>query len=333
MALDDLRRGIRDVARRRADRGPGEATLRARAGGAAAGDPQAPAVRAGIAALLRGESPARMNGSGPASAGGREAVLALPGAREVEIGGACTVEVRRRLEELLPGEDVAGQVEGALARLAGADPEGVYAGLRPAIGARPEDLAVLDLETTGFWGCPVFLVGLLVREGGEWVTRQLLACDYPDEPAMLRAAAHLLEERNLLVTFNGKSYDVPCFSERCGMFGVRTTLAGRRHVDVLHASRRRWRGELTDCRLQTLERQVTLLSRQGDVPSADIPGLYHDFAASGDPEELEPVLHHGRVDVLTTLRLFAKLAADPPPPPPKPKRKRRPRAAAGGSAP
>ena len=36
--------------------------------------------------------------------------------------------------------------------------------------------------------------------------------------------------------------------------------------------------------------------------------------ASGDPEELRGVLHHGRVDVVTTATLLARLLEDPPEP-------------------
>jgi uncharacterized protein YprB with RNaseH-like and TPR domain len=283
-------------------------------------DPQPRSIRASVASLLRGRRPAAPAEAVPVD---RSAVLELPGAGLSKIGGESLVEIRQDLEKLSPGEDLAADLSAGLDRLSRAPAEDVYAGLRPALGARLADLAVLDLETTGFWGCPIFLVGVMHLEDGRLVTRQLLACDYPEEAALLRAGASLLRGRKLLVTFNGKSYDVPCFAERCSMFGVHTGLRRQRHVDVLHAARRRWRGELEDCRLQTLEREVTRLVRSGDVPSAEIPGIYHDFAASGDPAELEPVLHHGRVDLLTTARLLARLAHEPPSPVCRPRRRAR----------
>ena len=55
---------------------------------------------------------------------------------------------------------------------------------------------------------------------------------------------------------------------------------------------------------------MTGFTRAGDVPSRDIPELFHRFVATGDMAVLAPVLHHGRVDLLTTARLFAKLGAD-----------------------
>ena len=171
-----------------------------------------------------------------------------------------------------------------------------------------QDIVVMDLETTGFWGCPVFLVGLLFLEGDELVTQQLLARDYAEEALILRGAAQLLSRRKCLITFNGKSYDVPCLSERCVVHRVACRARQLAHVDVLHPARRRYRGKFSDCRLQTLERSVIGMTRTGDVPSSEIPAAYHHFAATQDAETLRPILHHGRIDLLTTVRLFVELA-------------------------
>jgi hypothetical protein len=237
----------------------------------------------------------------------------LAGARTVDVDGAEVLSVTRPLADLLPSVDVAAELDAALRGLGAADPESLDRGLLPARGMGLADLVVLDLETTGFWGCPVLLAGLLHEEGGGLVTRQIVARDYPEERPLLRAALDELAGRRLLVTFNGKAYDVPCLRERCIVQRVRDEATSRlEHVDVLHAARRRWRGRFGDCRLATLERHVTGLTRAGDVASRDVPELFHRFVATGDAALLAPVLHHGRVDLLTTARLFARLAEPAP---------------------
>lgn len=284
-------------------------------------DPVAERIRAGIAGLLRGDrGPAPRESSGE-SVDPRSLALDVEGAKRENIAGHRVWVIRRSLEDLLPGSDLVQELTRGLSGLARREPSGIYPGLRPALGHRPEDIAILDLETTGFWGCPIFLVGMLLFEAGRFESVQILARDYPDERPMLAAAAALLHKRELLVTFNGKSYDVPCLRERCSLYRIRNSVHRLDHVDVLHVARRRWKDELPDCRLQTLEWEVVGLRRTGDVPSSQIPDVYHDFAASGDVEALRPVLHHGRVDVLTTARLFARLASDPPAPVPRKKRK------------
>ncbi|MGQ0722026.1 MAG: ribonuclease H-like domain-containing protein [Candidatus Eiseniibacteriota bacterium] len=226
-----------------------------------------------------------------------------PGPAERYEGETC-LRVQRPADD-----DLAAQLEDALARLAGRAEEDVDRGLRAAAGCRLAEIAFLDLETTGFWGCPIFLVGLLLVENERLVVLQLVARDYPEEAAILRESAELLAGRRTLVTFNGRSYDVPCFRERAVVHGVSERLAELRHVDILHPLRRRFRDELPDCRLITLEREVVGVFRGSDVPSREIPALYHEFAGTGDTARLAPLLHHSRLDLMTTARLFAELAS------------------------
>jgi uncharacterized protein YprB with RNaseH-like and TPR domain len=218
--------------------------------------------------------------------------------------------VRRDVAELAPAIDAAGEIALALEDLGRLDPAEIDRHLAPAAGKLTCDLAVFDLETLGFWGCPIFLAGFLVEESGRLVTLQLLALDYPEEALVLRAAEDVLRERSLLVSFNGKSYDVPCFRERCAYHGIPSSIDELAHVDVLHPARRRYRESLPDCRLVTLERHVAGIYRQGDVPSAEVPAVYHRFVATGEIDALAPVLHHSRVDLLTTGMLLARLTSD-----------------------
>ncbi len=245
----------------------------------------------------------------PCSASGPTTAVAPPVAG-AEPGPDGLLDVRRHAGELLPGVDLAAELRDALATLAATAAEELPKGLRPARGLTLEDLAVLDLETTGFWGCPVLLAGLLHVEDGELVTRQIVATDYPAEGPLVAATLAALAPRRLLVTFNGKSYDVPCLRERCIVHRVPDDVTARlAHVDILHPARRHWKGRFENCRLTTLERRVVGFTRVGDVPSHEVPERFHRFIATRDPAQLAPVLHHGRVDLLTTARLFARLAA------------------------
>jgi uncharacterized protein YprB with RNaseH-like and TPR domain len=268
-------------------------------GEAAPRDAAAAGIRAGIGALLRGEK----IGEEPPPA--RREHSRTGGVVEA-FGGFCAFAIRRTCRDLIPGRDLDAEIAGALdslRRTESPDP-----GLQPAQGMGLEDLVVLDLETAGFWGCPVFLVGMLLAEEGRLITLQLLARDYPEEAAIVGATATVLASRELLVTFNGKSFDVPFLAERALVHQIVPATGHRKHVDVLHPARRRYAGELPDCRLQTLERHVAGIHRVGDLPSAEIPAAYHAFAASGRLEELARVLHHSRVDLLATALLFAALA-------------------------
>lgn len=170
----------------------------------------------------------------------------------------------------------------------------------------------LDLETGGFISSPVFLAGTMHWNGNDFVLRQYFARHYGEEAGLLRALSEAARGFEFLVTFNGKSYDAPFLSSRAVVHGVPLGLPAR-HVDLLHPSRRRWKGRLSDCRLQTLEMAVCRRRRSGDVPSEEVPFLYHDFVRHGDPYRLIPVFHHNLLDVITMGEILHALCSPPLP--------------------
>ena len=47
--------------------------------------------------------------------------------------------------------------------------------------------------------------------------------------------------------------------------------------------------------------------RSGDVPSDEVPALYHDFVRRGNPYRLVPVFHHNLLDVITMGEILGAL--------------------------
>jgi hypothetical protein len=173
-------------------------------------------------------------------------------------------------------------------------------------GAGLEHALFLDLETCGLASSTVFLAGTMHWNGSDFVLRQYFARHYGEEAALLAALDQAARGFEFLVTFNGKSYDAPLLAGRSLVNGVELRLPPR-HLDLLHAARRRWRGELPDCRLQTLEHHVCRRRRSGDVPGEEVPGLYHDFVRHGDAYRLVPVFHHNLLDVIAMAEIMRAL--------------------------
>jgi len=171
-----------------------------------------------------------------------------------------------------------------------------------------EHALFLDLETCGLSSSPVFLAGTMHWNGEDFVLRQYFARHYGEEAALLRALASAFTGFEAIVTFNGKSYDVPFLRDRARLHRV-TLPVPIDHLDLLHPARRRWRGALPDCRLQTLEFAICRRRRVGDVPGDEVPGLYHDFVRRGDPYRLIPVFHHNLLDVITMAEVLRALCA------------------------
>ncbi len=181
--------------------------------------------------------------------------------------------------------------------------EGLHPALRPLLATPAEGIAYLDIETCGMIGMPVFMVGLLLWREGRLVMVQLLARDYSEEQAMLGRCWELLDEVSTLVTFNGLSFDVPYIEDRAAATGLGARRLEASQVDMLHESRRRWKGILPNCRLQTLERFICGRLRRGDIPGDQIPAVYHEFVRTKDARQMGIVLHHNALDLLTLAEL------------------------------
>lgn len=168
-----------------------------------------------------------------------------------------------------------------------------------------ERVCFLDLETTGLSSSPVFLVGVLLYREGEMLCRQLLARTYAEEVSIVGGFAAIAAETDMYVTFNGKTFDVPYLRARAAATGNRLPEVGQ-HLDLLHVARRRYRGRLPDCKLQTLERHVCGRLRGADVPGSEIPAVYHEFVRTKDATVVAQVLRHNFFDLVTLADLMVR---------------------------
>ena len=162
----------------------------------------------------------------------------------------------------------------------------------------PEAWTFLDTETLGLHSAPIFLVGYLTFAEGRPSVTQILAEDTTEEGAMLMACARRLRQSSVLLSFNGKSFDMPLLEKRARRWNVRLPdRSAHLHVDLLNHSRRLWRGRLPDCKLNTVESRICGRERQDDVPSSQVPRLYRLFTETRDARILAPILRHNAVDV------------------------------------
>jgi uncharacterized protein YprB with RNaseH-like and TPR domain len=181
--------------------------------------------------------------------------------------------------------------------------------LGPLAHTDPAAAALIDTETAGFHGRPLFLIGLLRYENDDLFLTQHFACNYAQEVGLLEQFASLLPEVKLLVSFNGKAFDWPFVRDRMVYHRLRCE-ASFDHLDLLHPSRRRWRERLPNCKLQTLERYLCGRWRSGDIPSEEIPQRYHDFVRRQDARLIAPIFHHNRMDLITMVELLIALVED-----------------------
>jgi uncharacterized protein YprB with RNaseH-like and TPR domain len=178
----------------------------------------------------------------------------------------------------------------------------------PPLNCPVERWAFLDTETTGLAGGSgtlAFLVGVGSITPAGFGLKQYFLRQPAEEPSLLSALAADLASFDVLVTYNGKAFDVPLLETRFLMNRQKAPFARLQHVDLLYGARRLWRLKLESCRLQDLERRILGHERVGDVGGGFIPNLYFDYLRRSDPGPLEPIFFHNAIDILSLACLTA----------------------------
>ncbi len=180
-------------------------------------------------------------------------------------------------------------------------------------------LCFFDLETTGIAGgagTQAFLVGCAIPEDGGLRVRQFLLPGFEHERALLAMVAAWTAAQGSLVSFNGRSFDVPLIETRYLLHRLSFPLGELPHLDMLHPARRLWKerptiaGPALDddrCSLAVLERHLAGYHRVGDVPAFEIPSRYFRFVRDGNAYPLEAVLEHNRSDLISLALVTARV--------------------------
>ena len=169
-----------------------------------------------------------------------------------------------------------------------------------------------DTETTGLStgaGTVIFLAALGWLDDGQLRVRQYLLPDYPDERALLRSVAAGLAESPRIVTYNGRTFDLPLLATRLTvhrLFAEMATLP-EQHDDLLPVARRLWRRALGSARLAAVETGVLGVQRATDCPSWEVPGRWFGYLRGGSPDLLVEVLDHNLQDIASLALMEGEL--------------------------
>lgn len=168
----------------------------------------------------------------------------------------------------------------------------------------------LDTETSGLSGGTgtwAFLCGLARIDGQTLLVRQYLLTRLDAEPAYLELLQAELDGADLLITYNGKAFDIPLLATRFRLAGMRAELDAKTHLDLLFGVRRAFRRVWPNCRMETAETRLLHFRREGDLPGAEAPRAWLAWLRQGRIEPLAGVFDHNRWDLLSLPALACAL--------------------------
>lgn len=172
-------------------------------------------------------------------------------------------------------------------------------------------MVYLDTETTGLsggTGTLAFLVGLARFTDKGLLLTQYMIEDPSEEESMLLEIANYCSDVDAVITFNGKSFDMPLLKTRYLIHKMKIPFENWEHLDLLHLSRRIWKLRLASRSLKDLEQEVLDVPRSEDeVPGWMIPEIYFNYLRTGEAEQLSRVVYHNAMDIVSLAALNFKI--------------------------
>lgn len=170
-------------------------------------------------------------------------------------------------------------------------------------------LLFLDTETTGLGGgagTVAFLVGVGWIEGDHFILRQYWMRGYDEEADLVDKLEKHFENDPILISFNGKTFDVPLLKSRFIMQKKR--MRELAHIDLLSHARRIFKLRLKHVNLTALEAALLGHEREADLPGSLVPQRYFDYLKNGDQTLLDPVFEHNAQDIYSLSKLLKLMA-------------------------
>lgn len=171
----------------------------------------------------------------------------------------------------------------------------------------------LDTETTGLsggTGTMPFMIGAARFVGDQFVLEQFFLRNPSEEKAQLAALSEFVNGAKAIVSYNGKSFDLPIINTRYILNRLSNPFDEMDHIDLLHITRRVWKRRLKQYNLGNIEKEILEFYRTSeDIPGYLVPEFYRNYIADGDASQIAGIFYHNEIDVISLSALFTTLAA------------------------
>ena len=182
-------------------------------------------------------------------------------------------------------------------------PSDLFDGIMEMEVRKKEETLAFDTETSGLSSSSagfIFMLGLGYFEGDSYTVDQLILPDLDAEGAFLRQTELIFSRFPVLLSYNGKSFDIPMLQSRLNFHMFPDFTKDIRHCDLLKLTRRYWKTSLGTVPLSNIEHYVLKLQRgDEEVPGYLAPELYRGFLRDGDAEHIAGVAYHNQIDVVS----------------------------------
>ena len=166
-------------------------------------------------------------------------------------------------------------------------------------------VCMFDIETTGLspFSSFTYIIGLNVFEDGQWKIIQLFNDDGRSEPELIRTFQTMIKDYDVLVEFNGDTFDIPYIKKRMNFiqqkFGITLTdnFKSVKPFDLMKLVKPyKFALGLPNIKQKTIEKYLGI-NRVDMYNGGQLIDVYLGYLAGRDEKSRELVLRHNRDDM------------------------------------
>lgn len=159
-------------------------------------------------------------------------------------------------------------------------------------------MVFFDIETLGlnpqFY--PIILIGMSYEESGKYIVEQIFAEDILEEENILGEFKERIDPLDVIVSYNGKNFDVPYINKRMERYRLDFSL-NNEHLDVIcYVRPNKRRLGLQSCSLKNVEKYLDL-NRDDTIDGAESITLYNRYVKSREDALKQKIMLHNFEDV------------------------------------
>ncbi|MCF0149889.1 MAG: ribonuclease H-like domain-containing protein [Firmicutes bacterium] len=170
--------------------------------------------------------------------------------------------------------------------------------------------AIFDIETTGLSPVGNMVISASFYDPKTEQLLQLFSEDPAGEEQVLRKTAELLSARDAVITYNGRSFDLPFVKARAKKYGIDASMPLLWNADLYLWLKKYWpMAELVPSLRQKAVEEILGVEdhRTDEIGGAECISLYSRYLQLGRPQDKETILLHNGDDVRQLAKICDKI--------------------------